>query len=199
MLDKLIPFHQLERWRRNFNGTLVVTNGCFDILHAGHVDYLFKAAQMGALLVGLNSDASVRALKGSTRPINAAFDRATVLCSLESVFRVCIFDDLRADQFLHMARPHIYVKGGDYTEESLDPKERAALKEHSAQIFIIPALAGKSTTKLATAVQPTYRAVAECPNCCWIWEAIVLDDGRLWCGKCAHKFHPKAPSPAQQS
>lgn len=147
MLEKLIPFCELERWRNHFlQGRLVVTNGCFDVLHAGHIDCLSKAAQMGTLLVGLNSDASVRKLKGPSRPVNSIFDRISVLCALECVSFVTVFEDERAEFFLHAVRPDIYVKGGDYTPERLDAGEREILTEHHSQILIIPALANRSTT-----------------------------------------------------
>lgn len=146
MLEKLIPFSELDKWRGWFTGRLVATNGCFDVLHAGHVDYLVKASQMGSLLVGLNSDLSVTKLKGQGRPVNSLFDRIAVLCALECVSFVTVFEEERADLFLHSARPDIYVKGGDYTISSLDGREREVLFEHHAQILIIPALAGKSTT-----------------------------------------------------
>lgn len=148
MLEKLIPFSELDKWRQWFTGRLVVTNGCFDVLHSGHVDCLSKAAQMGTLLVGLNSDLSVTKLKGKGRPVNALFDRIAVLCALECVSFVTVFEEERAGLFLHAARPDIYVKGGDYSVNSLDAGEREVLFEHRSQILIIPAVAGKSTTAL---------------------------------------------------
>lgn len=126
---------------------LVFTNGCFDLLHAGHVRYLRQARALGdALAVGLNSDRSVRELKGDGRPVNPQDDRAEVLAALGSVDYVVIFDGKRATELLRAVRPHVYAKGGDYTEDSLDAGERAALHETGAEIRILPLVSGRSTT-----------------------------------------------------
>ena len=100
---------------------LVFTNGCFDLLHAGHVRYLNQARALGdAMVVAVNSDASVRALKGPARPVNNENDRAEVLAALRVVDAVVIFDDERATRLIEAIRPHIYAKGGDYTVDSLN-------------------------------------------------------------------------------
>ena len=126
---------------------LVFTNGCFDLLHVGHVRYLQEARALGdALLVALNGDESVRALKGPTRPINSEQDRAEVLAALACVDFVTIFHTPRATDVIRAVRPHIYAKGGDYTVESLDPGERTALEEAGTEIRILPLVPGKSTT-----------------------------------------------------
>jgi rfaE bifunctional protein nucleotidyltransferase chain/domain len=128
---------------------LVFTNGCFDLLHAGHVRYLQQARALGdALVVGLNSDHSVRELKGESRPINAQDDRAEVLAALGCVDFVVIFDGKRATALLRAVRPHLYAKGGDYTPDSLDAEERAVLDEAGAEIRILPLVPGRSTTAL---------------------------------------------------
>jgi rfaE bifunctional protein nucleotidyltransferase chain/domain len=128
---------------------LVFTNGCFDLLHAGHVRYLQQARELGdALAVGLNSDRSVRELKGEGRPINRQDDRAEVLAALGCVDYVVIFDGKRATDVLRTVRPHIYAKGGDYTPDSLDPEERAALAEAGSGIKILPLVPGRSTTSV---------------------------------------------------
>ena len=102
------------------------TNGCFDLLHVGHVRYLQAARALGdALAIGLNADESVRALKGPGRPLNSAEDRAEVLAALACVDFVTIFDEPRATRLLAPVRPHVYVKGGDYRLETLDAEERA--------------------------------------------------------------------------
>jgi rfaE bifunctional protein nucleotidyltransferase chain/domain len=133
---------------------VVFTNGCFDILHSGHVRYLAAAKRLGDLLVvGLNGDASVRELKGEGRPLNSQEDRAEVIAALEAVDYVIIFAEKRVDNLLREVRPHVYAKGGDYTEASLDPGEVAALKEIDATIKILPLVPGKSTTKLLEAIQ----------------------------------------------
>ncbi len=126
---------------------LVFTNGCFDLLHAGHVRYLQQARELGhALAVGLNSDRSVRELKGDGRPINAEDDRAEVVAALGCVDYVVIFDGKRATDILRAVRPHVYAKGGDYTPESLDPDERAVLAAAGAEVRILPLVPGRSTT-----------------------------------------------------
>ncbi len=128
---------------------LVFTNGCFDLLHAGHVRYLQQARELGdALVVGLNSDASVRELKGPTRPLNRERDRAEVLAGLRAVDGVVVFTDKRATELIEAIQPHIYAKGGDYTPESLDPGERAALQKAGTQIQILSLVPGRSTTKI---------------------------------------------------
>jgi rfaE bifunctional protein nucleotidyltransferase chain/domain len=126
-----------------------VTNGCFDLLHAGHVRYLENARNHGdVLLVGLNSDASVRELKGPSRPVNNQEDRALVVAALESVDRVCIFQDREATRFLAESQPDIYIKGGDYTLETLNQDERKTVERAGGKIVIVPVVPGKSTTAL---------------------------------------------------
>jgi rfaE bifunctional protein nucleotidyltransferase chain/domain len=133
---------------------LVFTNGCFDLLHAGHVRYLAAARALGdALLVAVNGDESVRALKGIGRPVNRAEDRAEVLASLESVDYVMIFPEIRATSLLETVRPAIYVKGGDYSADSLDSEERSALEKMGAEIRIVPFEAGYSTSGLLEKMQ----------------------------------------------
>ena len=128
---------------------LVATNGCFDLLHVGHVRYLQTARALGDfLVVGLNSDRSVRELKGSGRPIMTESDRAEVVAALQCVDLVTIFPEMRATRFLAAARPAIYVKGGDYSSETLNDEERAALKQIGAQIRLVPFEAGYSTSGL---------------------------------------------------
>lgn len=124
-----------------------MTNGCFDVLHVGHVRYLRQARALGeALLVLLNGDASVRALKGPGRPINVEGDRAEVLAALEAVDAVTIFDTPRCDDLLRLTEPDVYAKGGDYTPENLDVGEREALEACGAEIRILPLVPGQSTT-----------------------------------------------------
>ncbi|MCE9518799.1 MAG: phosphoribosylglycinamide formyltransferase [Verrucomicrobia bacterium] len=126
---------------------LVFTNGCFDLLHAGHVRYLRQARALGdALLVALNSDASVRALKGPSRPVTSQEDRAEIMRALASVDCVVVFDEPRVTKLIKSIKPHIYAKGGDYTIDSLDSGERAALEKIGARIEILPLVPGRSTT-----------------------------------------------------
>ena len=128
---------------------LVFTNGCFDLLHVGHVRYLEAARALGdALLVAINGDESVRALKGTGRPLNRAADRAEVIAALECVDYAVIFPEVRATQLLEMVAPAIYVKGGDYTAETLHDEERSALERIGTEIRILPFEAGHSTSGL---------------------------------------------------
>ena len=150
--DKIIAWDNLPPWRKQFRATgkkLVVTNGVFDILHLGHVTYLETASHFGdALLVGVNGDAAVLELKGKGRPVNSENDRAAVLAALESVTGVCIFPEKTMTEFLAAARPDIYVKGGDYTLDTLNQDERRAVEAAGGKIKIIPFVPGKSTTAL---------------------------------------------------
>jgi rfaE bifunctional protein nucleotidyltransferase chain/domain len=133
---------------------LVLTNGCFDLLHIGHVRYLQAARALGdALAIALNGDESVRALKGPGRPLNPAEDRAEVLAALGCVDFVTIFAEPRATRLLAAVRPHIYVKGGDYRLETLDASERAALGAAGAEIHLVPMTPGRSTSRLIDAVR----------------------------------------------
>ena len=149
---KIISLDALTAWRSALRASgkkLVVTNGCFDLLHSGHVFHLETARNYGdALLVGLNSDASVRELKGDGRPLNAEEDRAVVVAALQSVDCVCIFPEREATRFLTLAQPDVYVKGGDYTLETLNQQERQAVENGGGKIVITPLVPGKSTTAL---------------------------------------------------
>src|SRR5690242_1799230 len=139
---KIVAWDDLPKWRAALRASgkkLVVTNGCFDLLHLGHVTYLETGRNMGdALLVGLNSDASVRLLKGDSRPVNCESDRAAVIAALESVDGVCIFADRAATKFLAAAKPDVYLKGGDYTLETLNQEERRTVEQAGGKISIIP-------------------------------------------------------------
>ena len=126
---------------------LVLTNGCFDLLHTGHVRYLEQARGCGdALIVAVNSDTSVRELKGPDRPLNGELDRAELLAALRCVDHVTIFSGKRVTDVIRLLRPAIYAKGGDYTLETLDSGERAALEETGAEISLLQLVPGRSTT-----------------------------------------------------
>lgn len=151
-LGNVLSWEDVPSWReaaRNQGLQVVATNGCFDLLHLGHVTYLHQAAQLGDLLVvGVNGDDSVRALKGPQRPVNPEGDRARVLAALRDVDATVIFPEMRATGFLDLVAPDIYVKGGDYTPETLDPDEKAVIEKHGGQIVIIPFVPGRSTTAI---------------------------------------------------
>jgi len=154
--SKILTLDQLraESGRLRLEGKRVVaTNGCFDVLHVGHVRYLAAARKFGdVLVVGLNGDDSVRQLKGANRPVNRERDRAEVLTALESVDYVTIFPEKRAANFLRATQPAVYAKGGDYTADTLDPEERAVLSEFGTRIEIIPFEEGYSTSELLTRI-----------------------------------------------
>jgi len=128
---------------------MVFTNGCFDILHVGHVGYLEAARKLGDyLVVAINSDSSVRKLKGPSRPINNQRSRARVLAALSSVDGVVIFGAKRVTSVLRRLRPEIYAKGGDYALASLDQGERRAIDSLGGKIRILPVWRGYSTSRL---------------------------------------------------
>ena len=149
---KIMALEDIRTWReqaRRDGRRVVVTNGCFDLLHAGHVTYLEAARNLGdALLVGLNSDASVRRLKGESRPVNPEPDRALVLAALESLSAVAIFPETSAAAFLRLVEPDIYVKGADYTLEKMNQEERRIVEGCGGEIHFLTFVAGKSTTTL---------------------------------------------------
>lgn len=126
---------------------LVFTNGHFDLLHVGHLDYLEKARALGdALFVGVNGDASSRRLKGEGRPIVPAAERARLLQALKAVSAVIIFEADTADELLRALKPDIYVKGGDYAHKPLP--ERATVESYGGKVELIDFLPGHSTTAL---------------------------------------------------
>lgn len=128
---------------------VVLTNGCFDLLHRGHISYLQQSAALGDLLiVAVNSDASVRELKGPDRPLNSEQDRAYALAALRCVDAAFVFPGPRLDAEIAALKPDHYTKAGDYTLDTLDPGERAALEAAGTTIHLLPFVAGHSTTSL---------------------------------------------------
>ncbi len=128
---------------------VVWTNGCFDILHAGHVTYLQEAACLGdVLVIGLNTDASVQANKGPSRPIVNENDRALLMAALECVDLLTLISDKTMARILGRLKPDVFVKGGDYTLDTLDQEERRTVEAYGGQIALIPMVPGKSTTAL---------------------------------------------------
>lgn len=145
----------LKSWRDSFssNQKLVVTNGCFDILHAGHVDYLNKSKKLGdQLLVGINSDASIKILKGQSRPINSENFRAYVLDNLKAVDFVFIFNEPRCVNFLDQARPDIYTKAADYNLDSINKEELSILNHHNCHINFIKIEYNVSSTSILSKI-----------------------------------------------
>ena len=139
-----------EAWLQDFRQTmdnLVFTNGCFDILHAGHVDYLQKARQLGnGLLVGLNNDESVRKLKGDSRPIVDEKARAMVLAALEAVDAVLLFKEETPGRLIDKVQPDVLVKGGDYLAEEIVGYQTVTTK--GGTVKVLPFLEGHSTTSI---------------------------------------------------
>lgn len=132
--------------------TIVTTNGCFDILHVGHVRILKQAKALGDILVvGINSDASVRDLKGPERPINNQDDRAELLASLECVDVVSIFTEGTPVEFIKVVKPDIHVKGADYKPQDLE--ETPVVESLGGRIEILPLVPQKSTTSLVQKIR----------------------------------------------
>lgn len=131
---------------------IVFTNGCFDIIHAGHVHYLYQAKQHGDLLVvGINSDQSVKKLKGETRPVHHQMARANVLAALEMIDMITIFEEETPIQLIESIQPDVHVKGGDY--KGPDLPEYQSIINYGGQVIIEPFLAGYSTTSIIEKIQ----------------------------------------------
>ncbi len=132
---------------KHFTEKLVFTNGCFDILHVGHVRYLNQSKSLGDLLVvGLNSDNSVRTLKGADRPFNSEIDRAEVLLALSSVDYVVLFDEDTPFDLIKKIKPQVLTKGGDYQISEIVGAD--LMKENNGQVVVIPFVPDRSTTSL---------------------------------------------------
>lgn len=137
-------FRRVHSWKL-LEEKVVLTNGCFDILHLGHITYLEQARNLGKrLVVGLNSDASVKRLKGESRPIFSEMARASLLAALECVDAVVIFDADTATEILQTLEPEIWVKGGDYSPETLP--EYDTVKAYGGEVVILPFVEGYSST-----------------------------------------------------
>lgn len=142
---------QIKIWKLK-DDIITFTNGCFDILHRGHAEYLNKAARLGdRLIVALNSDASVRGLKGDNRPLQAEADRAYVLASLHAVDAVVMFDDSTPEALIREIAPDILVKGGDYTEDTIVGAD--LVKSRGGKVEIIPLVVGYSTSAIAEKIR----------------------------------------------
>ena len=137
----------LSRFARPRGGTLVFTNGCFDILHRGHVEYLAYARGLGDwLVVGLNADDSVRRLKGPSRPVNGAHDRALVLAALAVVDAVILFEEDTPQRLISALLPDVLVKGGDYREEDIVGADEVVAA--GGRVVVAPLVPGRSTTSI---------------------------------------------------
>jgi rfaE bifunctional protein nucleotidyltransferase chain/domain len=140
-LSRIIALWRFKRER------IVFTNGCFDILHRGHVEYLAKAAELGSkLIIGLNTDDSVRRLKGASRPVNSECDRALLLASLFFIDAVAFFDNDTPLDLVRCIQPDVLVKGGDYLPEEIVGSD--VVKAKGGEVVVIPFVDGYSTTSL---------------------------------------------------
>jgi rfaE bifunctional protein nucleotidyltransferase chain/domain len=154
---KLHSLSSAVAWRaqqRAAGRRVVLTNGVFDLLHTGHLYYLRQAREQGdALMVALNADASVRALKGPSRPVQSEEQRAYALGALACVDAIVVFREPRLTAEIRALQPDVYCKAGDYTLEKLNPEERAALESVRAEIRFMPFLPGFSTTDLIARIR----------------------------------------------
>jgi rfaE bifunctional protein nucleotidyltransferase chain/domain len=146
---------RIRRRLRREGKTVVFTNGTFDILHRGHVEYLAAARAMGdVLVVGLNSDASIRRIKGPSRPINRQADRAAVLCALRSVDVVCIFGANTPRRLIERILPDVLVKGADWDVNAVVGKD--VVEKHGGCVRLVRLTAGRSTTAVIRKVLGNY-------------------------------------------
>lgn len=147
---------EVVRLMRDIHRMIVMTNGCFDILHAGHVrmfrDIHRECGDRAFVICAVNSDSSVRQLKGDGRPINPEQDRAEVVAGLAGVDCVVVFPDVRCSGLLKMIQPDVWVKGGGYTRETLDRTELEAAENHSVEIKLLPMTEGRSTTDIISRI-----------------------------------------------
>ena len=159
-MSKIYPRNELkakvDRLKRE-GKKVVFTNGCFDILHAGHTRYLREARKLGdALILALNSDSSVRSIKGPMRPIVPEAERAEVVASLDSVDYVTVFDELTPLELIEFLRPDVIVKGGDWAEKDIVGAE--TVRKWGGRVAIMPEIEGASTTNIIDKVLQVYRS-----------------------------------------
>ena len=158
-MGKIVNLNQLSRIRKKAKKDrqkVVFTNGCFDILHRGHIECLKKAKSLGDfLIVGLNSDSSVKKIKGDKRPINPQEDRAEILASLEVVDYVCIFEEETPQKVINALVPDVLVKGGDYKQKKIVGKE--VVESHGGRVFTVKEIRAKSTKNIIKRILARYR------------------------------------------
>lgn len=162
-MSKITPRNELkttvDRLKRE-GKKVVFTNGCFDILHAGHTRYLREARKLGdALILALNSDSSVRSIKGPMRPIVPEAERAEVVGALDSVDYVTVFDELTPLELIEFLRPDVIVKGGDWAEKDIVGAE--TVRKWGGRVAIMPEIEGASTTNIIDKVLQVYRSADE--------------------------------------
>lgn len=144
---KVMTWTDATTWRQAVRGTVVFTNGVFDLVHPGHIEVLDAARREGnALVVGINSDASVRRLKGPTRPVRTAAERAMVLAGMEAVDAVVIFDEDTPASLVEALQPDVIVKGGDYAPETIVGADTVTAR--GGRVVVVPLVSGQSTTSI---------------------------------------------------
>jgi rfaE bifunctional protein nucleotidyltransferase chain/domain len=145
--SKVMTWGTAAQWRATVHGAVVFTNGVFDLLHPGHIEVLDMARREGAaLVVGLNSDASVKRLKGPSRPVRNTAERAMVLAGLEAVDAVVVFDQDTPFELVQRLQPDVIVKGGDYSPDTIVGAELVAAR--GGRVVVVPLVAGQSTTSI---------------------------------------------------
>jgi len=158
-MEKIVQLEELVQIRKKVkkqNKKVVFTNGCFDLLHRGHIEYLKKAKYLGdILIIGLNSDSSVRKIKGKGRPIQNQKDRASILASLQFVDYVCVFNDLTPFKLISRLLPDYLVKGGDWKIKDIVGKDM--VKSHGGKVLSIKMVKGKSTQNIIQTIVKRFR------------------------------------------
>lgn len=145
--SKVMNWDTVAQWRETVRGAVVFTNGVFDLLHPGHIEVLDMARREGAaLIVGLNSDASVQRLKGPTRPVRNTAERATVLAGLEAVDAVVVFEQDTPYELVQRVQPDVIVKGGDYSADTIVGAD--VVTARGGRVVVVPLVAGQSTTSI---------------------------------------------------
>jgi D-beta-D-heptose 7-phosphate kinase/D-beta-D-heptose 1-phosphate adenosyltransferase len=154
ILERNVLKNKLEELRKE-GKKIAFTNGCFDILHAGHIRYLREAKKTADVLVlALNSDSSVRAIKGEKRPLMSEEERAEILAALEFIDFVTIFQELTPLELINYLKPDMLIKGGDWPEEKVIGREE--IKKWGGRVAIIPEVEGKSTTNIVEKIKKLY-------------------------------------------
>lgn len=149
---KIMDWTNAAQWRARVAGPVVFTNGVFDLLHPGHVDVLLGArAEGAALVVGLNSDASVQRLKGPSRPVRSEAERAYVLAAFEMVDAVVVFDEDTPLELVHVLQPDVIVKGGDYSPDTIVGAD--VVRSRGGRVVVIPLVPDQSTTSIIAKLQ----------------------------------------------
>lgn len=159
MNKKIVNFKEIEKivsGLKKSGKKIVFTNGCFDILHKGHISYLYSAKELGdILIIGLNSDSSIKRIKGDKRPILSEDERSFILSALEMVDYVVIFDEDTPYELIKLIKPDILVKGGDWDVEKIVGKD--IVESYNGKVLNIPYVEGKSTTNIIERILSVYK------------------------------------------